>query len=115
MVEFFTATEPTARKQHICDLCGRPINVGEKYSRFEGKADGEMFCTKNHLFCADVIERYCQWAGENEYDIDSANEWAEGVAWGNCQHSQWADDDCGKSFWDCEIARKALEDCDGQR
>lgn len=42
MLEFFNQTYPKAKKEHTCDLCNQKIAVGEKYSRFTGKYDGDM-------------------------------------------------------------------------
>jgi len=108
MLEFSTVTTPVAKKQYKCSLCGRAINKGEKYSRFEGKNDGEMFSEKHHLFCVDIIDKYCRWAGDQEYDVDSVLEWAHEFGCADCPHAPWKEDDCDKSVFDCDIARKAL-------
>lgn len=41
--EFQNETSPKARKEHQCYECGKTILKGEKYHRFSGKFDGEMF------------------------------------------------------------------------
>lgn len=68
MLEFSRVTTPTARKEHKCDLCGRPIMPGEKYVRYAGKADGYMFDTKNHTYCWEIIGAYCEAAQDPYYD-----------------------------------------------
>ena len=64
MLEFQNYSEPIARKDYKCFLCGEEIHAGEKYVRFSGKYDGMMFDNKFHLLCNRMIEEYCR-ANEN--------------------------------------------------
>ena len=75
MIEFFTITEPKARKQYLCDLCGGEITRGQKYTRYSMKYDGDMFDYKYHLSCKAIIDEYCTRNEEYEYDDDSISEW----------------------------------------
>ena len=88
MLEFYTATKPKARKQHKCDLCGKIIEPGEKYSCFSGKYDGEMFTTKHCLPCNNIVNAYCD----------------------KCEHGGWADDDCEYITVDCPYIREHYEE-----
>ena len=48
----------TARKDHICDLCGLPIHKGSKYLyRFVN--DGGVFEFKNHCHCESIMFYLC--------------------------------------------------------
>lgn len=53
---YFTATHPTARKSHTCLLCGRAIEVGEKYRRQGYVYDGRKSETK----CCAQCEAFAQ-------------------------------------------------------
>jgi hypothetical protein len=85
-LEFWTTLTPIAHKEYICDLCGGKIAVGEKYERFSGKNDGEMFDIKHHLLCAEIIRQYCDYIDDQEYDADSAYEWVQETVCAGCEH-----------------------------
>lgn len=111
MIEFSTYREPTARKTHICDLCGNEIAIGEKYTRFSGSDGGYMFDTKLHLFCNEVIRQYCKYWEVNEYDIDSVIDWAREVACSGCEYYEDDNDfpPCEKSIFECERVRNYFQ------
>ena len=44
-------TMPTARKKHVCMLCGLPIAAGEKHVARRGVNDGEMTTARMHIVC----------------------------------------------------------------
>lgn len=100
MLEFFTVQTPMARKIHTCDLCNGKIQVGEKYTRFSGKFEGEMFDTKHHALCTEIIRQYCDCVGDNEYDADSVRDWATEVVCGQCNHY----DDDREDYTPCECS-----------
>lgn len=54
MAEFFTLTHPVARKQYICDQCGKRIVVGEKHASVAFKQDGEFSAYREHSRCRDA-------------------------------------------------------------
>lgn len=58
-----------ARKKHVCDLCGAPINKGEIYSRWVS-VDGYMCESKVHHNCEIAIGDYCSDAHEQEWHPD---------------------------------------------
>lgn len=117
MLEFSSGSVPTARKEHTCDLCNGFISVGEKYVRFAGKFDGFMFDTKHHLLCSSIIDEYCEWACDNEYDNDAVIDWLRETVCGGCEHSWYGDgnDDCDAELFLCQrvIARFKKKDGDG--
>lgn len=117
MLEFSRQTTPVARKRHKCDLCGRPIAAGKKYSRFSGKYDGTMFDVKHHLFCAMLIDRYCYEMGEDEYCEDEVIDWATEKACSGCE--RWDDESdappCDTSIFDCEKFRRHFKERGGTR
>lgn len=86
MLDFSTIKYPTAIKDHKCSLCGGTIHAGEKYIRFSGRYDGEMFDIKHHELCNKLVAVYCDWEGENEYtEDDIINMIRERVCW-DCNH-----------------------------
>ncbi len=54
--EFYHARNPTARKEHTCDECGRTIEVGEKYESVVAKSDGQLWSCKTCRHCVAVRE-----------------------------------------------------------
>ena len=52
--EFYSTTEPKARKEHKCGECAGVITRGTRYNRFSGKYDGVIFTEKKCLMCAEV-------------------------------------------------------------
>lgn len=104
MLEFYTATKPKARKRHKCDLCGKTIEPGEKYSCFSGKYDGEMFTSKHCMPCNNIVNAYCDRYG-NEYSEDEVADWLQQEYCDKCEHGGWADDDCEFITTECPHIR----------
>ena len=77
MLEFFNSKHPQARKEYKCDLCNQKIKVGEKYHRYSGKYDGDMFDDKYHLTCQRIINAYCEKMNDNEYDEYCICDWLQ--------------------------------------
>jgi len=48
MLEFYRQVIYKAKKQHLCDYCGKPIIPGSYYLYETGKYDGEFFTAKFH-------------------------------------------------------------------
>lgn len=108
MHEFYSETEQKARKQYTCDLCGGVIPIGQKYTRYSGKYDGEMFDYKLHLPCKAVINEYCDRNNECEYDEDAISEWLnEEVCCKLCDIE--TRDNCFHSAMGCPKVLKYLE------
>jgi hypothetical protein len=51
--EFYTWSEPVARKQHVCVECSAPIMPGEKHFAYRGKWDG-LETGRQHLLCCEA-------------------------------------------------------------
>lgn len=49
-------TTPKARKQHICEVCGKPIAIGDRYLNIAYKRDGKMLSRKTHFGCNEEKE-----------------------------------------------------------
>lgn len=105
MLDFYDSTTPKARKEHICDLCGQKIQIGEKYSRFRGKYDGDMFDIKHHLLCERICRAYCEWAGDKEYDNDRVQDWLHDEICYDCENCK----DCKEHPLRCPIVRAKFE------
>ena len=58
MLEFYHVKHSKARKEHVCDLCGSKIRLGQTYERYSGKYDGNMFDLKYCLNCEKVIDAF---------------------------------------------------------
>lgn len=48
---------PTARKEHICAVCGKPIAKGEKYLNVAVRKDGKLTNRKTHLGCVEKPDK----------------------------------------------------------
>lgn len=56
-VEIINDTIVKARKQHVCNLCGEAIIVGEQYERVTCKYDGDIYTWKTHLDCTEIAHK----------------------------------------------------------
>ncbi len=52
--EFYTWTEPVARKSHVCCECDAPILHHEKYFHARGKWEDEVRSYRQHLACCEA-------------------------------------------------------------
>lgn len=76
----------TARKDHVCRLCGKPIPKGEKYVyrriapwECDPGTDQEFFTYKAHVECDQI---WTAVAFECDYLLpDDAGEWQDLVEW----------------------------------
>jgi len=66
---------PTARKQHVCEDCGRIIRSGEKYRRTAGLDGGTAWTYKECRHCSATLSL---WYGEIVHDYEYA---ADDFAW----------------------------------
>lgn len=54
-IELFGFGLHTARKAHICWLCGKEIAVGERYWTQAGKSGGSVFKVKHHRGKCELV------------------------------------------------------------
>lgn len=73
MADVQHTTHPTARKPHICEGCGRTIEPGEEYTRWEGLYDRVWQTVKMCGQCNQCVADL--WAvevrGEDEYGSEA--------------------------------------------
>lgn len=81
--DFYTHSEPVARKRYRCVECSAPILKGEQHFKCTGKWDGDLSTHRQHLLCMeacmlirDEIEHECigfgelrDWVGEYHFDL----------------------------------------------
>lgn len=101
MYEHLETKKVTARKQHKCDWCGKPISKGEEYERQKYKYDGEFCEWHAHLACSRVVSAIWDYAdtddgmSSDEFDGACADVCGEFIC-PNCEN--WNDE-----FHDCEL------------
>lgn len=52
--DFYTHSEPVARKRHWCVECHAPIDIGEKHFAYRGKWNGEIQTGRQHYLCMET-------------------------------------------------------------
>lgn len=93
MSEILWSSEPTARKQHSCECCGRRIEPGEKYLRVRGVSEGDPYTWKECRHCRAFVRLY---ATEFAYDwhegwtVDDIREWEPETPEAIEHKRQWA-------------------------
>lgn len=105
MVEFYRSQEYKAKKPHTCFICGGKIDVGDRYWYSAWKDEGEISTTHAHLKCQKIVNEFCDWADESEYDIDEVYDWWRDNKCTNCRH--FYIDDCEH----CEFYEGDSEAC----
>ena len=110
MIEFYTSNYHRARKEYKCDLCGQTIKINEKYHRYSGKYDGEMFDNKYHIECQEIIDKFCDETGDTEYDNDWITDWLHNKYCYECIHGDDSQGDCDNDIILCPLIRKQLKE-----
>ena len=95
-MEFYNETKHTAKKEHICEMCGRKIQVGEKYYQEKGKFYGEFFSRFMHTHCHNMEAEFCLEI-DNEFSWDQITEYIQDNYCSVCEHN----DDCCVYVTDC--------------
>ncbi len=92
-MEFYRQEERVSQKERVCEMCGKPIHAGEKYSVEVGKYFGDFFQRFLHLECRDVIGEFCRSIDDSEFDYDEIADWWE---------AHYCNGDCKYYFPKCE-------------
>lgn len=66
-IEIYNEKIYTARKEHLCHICGLTIEPGEQYYRESGKYEGDFFDRSTCICCYEVRGQYLKINNENEY------------------------------------------------
>lgn len=53
-METISTVKRKARKQHKCDFCGLPIQIGETYELQINSSEGTLYSWKSHLSCNEI-------------------------------------------------------------
>ena len=107
MLEFYSNKFHISRKEHKCDLCGKIIHIGEKYNRYSGKYDGDMFDDCYRMTCRNIIDAFNDANGYDEYNIDWINDWLHDTYCLDCEH--YENDECEYTNCSCPIIRSHFE------
>jgi hypothetical protein len=93
-MEFFSERKVTAKKEHTCEMCGRVINVGEKYWQEKGVFYGDFFHRNMHDHCRGMEHKYCCDV-DSEFSWDSITDYIAEIECRDCEHSGLRDDEEG--------------------
>lgn len=63
-MSFSTATNRTARKEHKCEFCGKPIVKGDDYQVVFIADSGTGYSYKMHTFCDDICNQEAREAAD---------------------------------------------------
>lgn len=102
MWEVLSNVTRKARKRHVCNFCGHPIEPGEKYNNQTNVFDGRAYTWKDHLECQDLCNEIWDFVDPDEgMDSDAfrsaLRELSSTFVCKNCPH---------------RTVREGLEDCD---
>lgn len=111
MVTTLDYTQPIARKEHRCGLCGGKISIGEKYDRQTNIFDGRIYDFVSHCECSQLASEldmydYCDEGLTEDRFIENLNEYV------NVNHYDDKTDDTAKD-WQLpypELVKKALKE-----
>lgn len=56
-METLSKIKRKARKQHQCDFCGLPIQIGETYELQINSSEGTLYSWKSHLSCNKIASK----------------------------------------------------------
>lgn len=73
-------TQPKARKRHVCEVCGWPIEPGEEYERAVTFDAGSVSVWKSHITPCSMATDRAWLDGYEDGDMitaDSVAEWAD--------------------------------------
>ncbi|MDO9186956.1 MAG: hypothetical protein Q7W13_13160 [Bacteroidia bacterium] len=66
-----------ANKEHICDWCSLKINKGEIYANQSNADEGTVFTWKNHIHCADLMDKIGAYDNGDGVSTDDFQEYAK--------------------------------------
>ena len=76
-MEFWRSRYVTARKKHRCEYCGAPINIGNRYSRETGVANGDFndycMCVRCRDVWGDLNDGWDEMLGEFVQDFNDCD------------------------------------------
>ena len=99
MLTMLKELHPIARKEHLCELCGCKINIGQKYNRQTNIYDGRIYDWIEHEEChqiaseldmyskcdcedglspdyfKDILDDYIHQYHYNDFTDDTAEDW----------------------------------------
>ncbi|EOS47185.1 hypothetical protein C810_01501 [Lachnospiraceae bacterium A2] len=109
MLEFYNQSKPKARKDHVCEFCIQTIRKGEKYSYETGKYEGEMFVRKLCLVCKNILDKFCNESGDEEFSWDWITDWLCDLYCYDCEHGTKGKGDCEMQPQNCPLIRSKFE------
>lgn len=62
-METITSKIVTARKEHICGLCGCKIDIGQKYNKQTNTDNNLIWNWLEHIECGELVS-ICDWVDE---------------------------------------------------
>lgn len=106
MLDFYNRSNPKARKDHVCEYCGKTIHKGETYSYETGKYDGDMFARKLCLVCENILGTFIKDLDDDGFDWWEVDNWLRDYYYCNCEHERNQKNDCKIHARNCPFIRE---------
>lgn len=103
MTDFMDISHRAAKKTHKCYLCGKEIEIGEKYFRHRYKADGEFHDECYHDSCETILDAYFRaYKDDDEWDVWAVKDWLQE------NYCDWCYGDCYSKKFECEQIKSMI-------
>lgn len=102
-MEFYSEKKiKSAKKSHICHICGEVILAGETYFAECGMYNGNFFSRCTCPFCRTIRDKY-NVEVDNIYDSEDINYFVCDEVCSKCK--KYAEDDCDLGWKECDVVK----------
>lgn len=113
MIEFSRTEQRKARKDHKCDVCGKPILKGCEYIFCSQKYDGEIHTFHQHIHCDALLDAFVTSHDGSDYDLDEVWYWLSYLCSqlhreGKCPDKEYYEDCDKQRCYECALIREKV-------
>ena len=108
---------PKARKEHQCQYCYKPIQVGEVYASWFGTDGADTWNCKAHVACANVMDDHCRKCECRDIDCYSTECFDYAAVDEVCKKhcDKYRRGKCGEShYYQCDLFWKIIKEKCGE-